>query len=151
MASDAQKISELLKVDEAQYNAASEHKETTPATRYTKPQPSPLLTKEIQPAGQDRQLTTTERLNKIAESKAESRDEVKKIQTEINTIIDSMAKNSSLLSRASNTWGELGFIEKTLTGSFIIVPLIPAAILGNVVTLLVLGGFAVISAESLYV
>lgn len=71
--------------------------------------------------------------------------ELDQIKTNLNKMIDAMAFNPSLFSRAARYWGELPLWQKIIAGGILIVPLFTIAILVQVAVLFAISIFTLIT------
>lgn len=78
----------------------------------------------------------SDNLNKIIET----RDQIAQVKKNLGTIIDSIADNPSLVTQASDVWGEWPMWQKVGAGLVLTVPALLAGVAASVGSLLVLGG-----------
>ena len=115
---------------------------TKPKNSELKPTEShPLQTTELPETLED--LTSLEipkieleSLNRINSAK----NDLIKVKETLGTIIDTMANNPSLISRAAKAWGELPLWQKILGGVVVSGPVLAAGLFAHVGVLMVIGG-----------
>ncbi len=69
-----------------------------------------------------------------------TRDKIEQVKQNLSIIIDSIADNPSLVTRASNAWGEWATWQKVGTGLVLTVPAVLVGAAASVASLLILGG-----------
>ncbi|RUR04618.1 hypothetical protein [Legionella sp. km772] len=82
-----------------------------------------------------------ERLNKIKHSQTQ----LGKIQKDLEVLIDAMAQNPSMLSRAANYWGKLPLWQKIVAGIIIAAPPLIIGILAQLIVCFVITAFLLAS------
>ncbi|MBL7480210.1 LegC2/C7 family Dot/Icm T4SS effector [Legionella bononiensis] len=115
---------------------------TKPQNSELKPTEShPLQTTELPETLED--LTSLEipkieleSLNKINSAK----NDLIKVKETLGSIIDTMANNPSLISRAAKSWGELPLWQKILGGVIVSGPVLAAGLFAHIGVLMVIGG-----------
>ena len=78
-----------------------------------------------------------ERVNKVKHSQGQ----LHKIQADLEVLIDSMAKNPSMLSRLANYWGKLPLWQKIIAGVVLVAPPLIIGILAQLIVCFVITGF----------
>jgi hypothetical protein len=97
----------------------------------TTPEPSPT-TKE----GSEEHIKEVDSLNKIITTQTKLSD----VKNSLGSIVDTMADNPSLFTRAATIWGELPLWQKILGGIVLSGPTVVAGLFAHISVLLVIGG-----------
>ncbi len=74
-----------------------------------------------------------------------SQNQLSQIQKDIDTLIDAMTKNPSLISRAASYWGQIPLWQKIIAGIVLASPTLVIGILTQLITCFVITGFLVAS------
>lgn len=97
------------------------------------------LVKPVVPEVKASLPSTTIEMDNLSEI-IKTRDNITKVKASLNTIIDSIADNPSLVTRASNAWGEWATWQKVGTGLALTVPALLSGAAAGIGSLLILGG-----------
>ncbi|RUR07593.1 LegC2/C7 family Dot/Icm T4SS effector [Legionella sp. km772] len=93
----------------------------------------------VVPPKQAISLSAPAEIDNLAEI-IKTRDNIAKVKESLNKIIDSIADNPSLVTRASNAWGEWATWQKVGTGLALTVPALLSGAAAGIGSLLILGG-----------
>ncbi|STX28576.1 inclusion membrane protein A [Legionella beliardensis] len=74
-----------------------------------------------------------------------TKKQLDQIKEELDKMVDALAQNTSILSRAAKFWGQLPWWQKVLSGSVITVPLFALTIITHLAVLLVISLFTLVS------
>lgn len=123
MATEEQDLIKLLESAEQSSNDITDHKE--PDTKAVTESSSTVAP-----------VADSENLNRIIQT----REQIAQVKVNLSTIIDSIADNPSLVTRASNVWGAWPTWQKVGTGLVLSVPALLAGVAASIGSLLILGG-----------